>query len=163
LNSACEAAKALRSSMRFSGAYVVLIKVGSALELKTRRRTFEVGPGLYAYVGSARGRRSVAERVARHACKSGNPFWHVDYLLRGGGEVVGFFAIEGADERAVASLLAQAFRRVKGFGSSDDPRSGSHLFIIADSSLLAGLLVRSPGAGRVLAWLQREGSSSYSA
>lgn len=59
------------------------------VEAEARRRVtigalgrLELIPGLYAYVGSARGSGGLAARIAHHCRPAPSPHWHIDYLHR---------------------------------------------------------------------------------
>lgn len=101
--------------------YIVLFKCPDAV-VETRARRFRIAAGLYAYVGSCG--RSCWGRVGRHLERRGRKFWHVDYLPC---DPVAA-AVLHAEERELATIMAREFSYVKGFGSSDDEVSPSHLF-----------------------------------
>ncbi|MBC7263333.1 MAG: GIY-YIG nuclease family protein [Chloroflexi bacterium] len=63
------------------GTYVLILYLPKELSLIVGGLgTFDLEPGYYTYVGSARGPGGLAARIARHARK-GNPLrWHIDYL-----------------------------------------------------------------------------------
>jgi len=119
--------------------------------LRVRRRiVVEVGalgdiafePGLYIYVGSARG--GIEQRVRRHlrVSRGEGPHlhWHIDYLMREEAvEVEAVYAREGeGSECLVASALAEFGAPVEGFGSSDC-RCRSHLVKVENCNLPASL------------------------
>ncbi len=86
--------------------------------------------GLYLYVGSAKRGYS---RVRRHLSKEKKLRWHIDYLtIRSDVEVEKVYLVEVEEdvgENNIVSLLIKegAPVTIKGFGSSDDKFSQTHL------------------------------------
>ncbi|MEL9990680.1 MAG: DUF123 domain-containing protein [Thermoproteus sp.] len=104
--------------------YVVAFDCPDAV-VRTKARRFALRAGLYAYVGSCG--RSCAKRVARHLRRpAARRHWHVDYLPCG---AVAVFVTRLREAELALRLLAVA-DYVKGFGSSDDRRAPSHLFLV---------------------------------
>jgi len=105
----------------------VRLRVGSLGEVRLRR-------GLYAYVGSATGPGGLERRVRRHISKAKRLRWHIDYLTsRPECAVEGVVLVSSeAQEADIVWALerAGASHPVEGFGSSDDPRSRSHLLYL---------------------------------
>jgi Uri superfamily endonuclease len=104
---------------------VRLVKVVGALG----RVTFE--PGLYLYVGSARGPGGLAARLNHHLHSVAKPHWHLDHL-RGTAHPIIVWFLEGTERRECqwATRLARAPSLLSGpvgFGASDC-RCDSHLF-----------------------------------
>ncbi len=121
---------------RIAGAYVLHLRIGKSLRLKTGALgEVSLPAGRYLYVGSAR--RSISGRVSRHLrlaeSKTGKSHWHIDYLLLH--PAVELTRIEEkpcATECAVAEEIASrkgVSVPVPRFGSTDC-RSGckAHLF-----------------------------------
>ncbi len=104
------------------GAYLLVVELEGSLE------RWSLGPGLYAYVGSAWGPGGLLARVRRHLTKSfKRPKWHIDYLTSAGRPLVAFlFPGLTEDElyEAVSEVLEPA---AKGFGSTDT-KHYTHLF-----------------------------------
>jgi len=98
------------------------------VELEGFLERWDLGPGLYAYVGSARGPGGLMARVGRHLLKKfRRPKWHVDWLTSKGRPLAALLFPGLTEEelyRAASSLLKPA---AKGFGSSDT-KHYTHLF-----------------------------------
>ena len=113
--------------------YILVIKVGEQVELSIRGRVVWVEPGLYLYVGSAKGRGGALPRIMRHISRVKKKRWHIDYLtMERGVNILGFFLIQsirGDCESTLSRLLAMEYPYIPGFGSSDKPSDPSHLFI----------------------------------
>ena len=64
-----------------AGTYVVAYALRRRLRLTVGRLgRFEFGPGVYLYVGSARGPGGLRARLGHHWRSAARPHWHVDYL-----------------------------------------------------------------------------------
>jgi Uri superfamily endonuclease len=63
------------------GTYALVLKASSRRTIQVGRLgTLTVEPGIYIYVGSARGPGGLAARVARHCRTDKSLRWHIDYL-----------------------------------------------------------------------------------
>jgi Uri superfamily endonuclease len=94
---------------------------------------FDLIPGFYAYVGSAFGAGGLRARVGHHLMPTGEPHWHIDYLLQVACPVEIWCSIADRKlEHHWAELLEAAARfrvPIPRFGASDYHRSRrSHLF-----------------------------------
>jgi len=88
----------------------------------TGARRFDLGEGIYVYVGSCGA--SCVKRVLRHLERPQTKRWHVDYL-----NCAPLYAVvTKRSEEEVAACLSQLCPHVPGFGSTDDPANPSHLF-----------------------------------
>lgn len=112
------------------GAYVLTIRLGSALVLETTRSgkvTLEAG--CYAYCGNAHGPGGLRARLARHLRSEKRPHWHVDRLTVHAARLAAL-PVPGGDE---CELVARLTRRkefaiaLAGFGSTDCRNCESHL------------------------------------
>ncbi|MDT7888702.1 MAG: GIY-YIG nuclease family protein [Desulfurococcales archaeon] len=92
-----------------------------------------IDPGLYGYIGSARGYGGLRARVSRHIRRDKERWWHIDYITSlESCEIVFTLYIETSKdlEKELADILtfSQCWTGyIKGFGSSDK-RSYTHLF-----------------------------------
>jgi Uri superfamily endonuclease len=117
------------------GAYIIVIELGQALELKIPR--FEgqyLEPGIYAYCGSAYGPGGLEARVARHLKDHKAKHWHVDHL-REAGQVTFAGVKDGGSECDLVQQICQqpgASVPIDGFGSSDCSNCRAHLVLLAD-------------------------------
>lgn len=111
------------------------------VELEEGLERWGLGPGLYAYVGSAWGPGGLFARVRRHLTKGfSKPRWHVDYLTMKGKPLIAFL-FPGLTEEELYSVVAKVLRpAVKGFGSTDTKHL-THLFV-AEPRRLPELLSR---------------------
>lgn len=118
-----------------AGAYLILITISDSMLIQIGglgMNRFE--RGLYAYIGSARGRgaQSIEGRLRRHFQAWRKPFWHIDYLLNSK-RADCMTAISASSERSVEcslnkAVLNLALRAIPYFGSSDCRKGcGSHL------------------------------------
>lgn len=120
---------------REPGVYVIIVMVSKTIEISTRRgKRFTIPCGIYLYLGSARGGGGIRGRVLRHLRRSGDAFWHVDYLLRSPsakilGIMYGVYKDSRDHEAELALKLRKALPGIKGFGCSDKPRDYSHLYL----------------------------------
>ena len=126
------------------GAYLLVLELDGPLALTIAGRPGSLGPGLYAYCGSAYGPGGLGARLARHLGPDKRPHWHIDRLTAAG-RVLAAYAQPGGSECAlVAALRALPETRVPlpGFGSSDCRRCPAHLIEISKgiASPLAGLI-----------------------
>lgn len=112
------------------GAYVLWIDLDRPVTLAIPRLgSPTLGPGRYAYCGSAQGPGGIRARVARHLQPAKRTHWHVDRLTAAG-RVGSVMALPGGNECALlAILLARdgAAVPVEGFGSSDCRSCAAHL------------------------------------
>lgn len=89
-------------------------------------------PGLYVYVGSARGAGGLRSRIRRHLQRRKRKRWHIDYLTTHPSfraVAVCFGASSKQSEgRIVAELCANGLLPyIPRFGSADDPGATTHL------------------------------------
>jgi Uri superfamily endonuclease len=116
------------------GTYVLIARVSEVRRLEIRSLgAFDLVPGFYAYLGSALGSGGLRARVGHHLEATGDPHWHIDYLLRVAVPVeVWFTAADRRLERPWAELLERGpglRAPISRFGASDYHRSrASHLF-----------------------------------
>jgi Uri superfamily endonuclease len=115
------------------GAYVLLIELAAPLALDIPRRgAATLGPGRYAYAGSAYGPGGLKARIGRHLRPDKPRRWHVDRLTAAG-RVIGVRALPGAREcELVRDLLEVSGTSipVPGFGSSDCRSCPAHLVLL---------------------------------
>ncbi len=126
---------------RLPGVYVLLIRIGKPVTLVYGGRRVELPRACALYVGSARGPGGLEKRVERHWRRVKKTRWHIDVLTTQPYTVIEgvVFAVDDgalprdAETRA-ALCLEERLDHVPGFGSTDDRRAKSHLFIARDCS-----------------------------
>jgi Uri superfamily endonuclease len=96
---------------------------------------FAFEPGLYLYVGSARGPGGLAARLNHHLHSRARPHWHLDHLRETASPIAVWF-LEGSERRECiwATRLARSVclsSGPAGFGASDC-RCETHLFRTTD-------------------------------
>lgn len=134
------------------GTYTLILQAEAPTALIIGRLgTVLLAPGLYAYVGSARGPGGLRARVHRHLRSGKRLHWHVDYLTAAL-PVVHVIAA-AADARLECAWLQRllhlngASAPIPGFGSSDcRDRCPAHLVRLPDSvglDEIEGLLAQS--------------------
>jgi Uri superfamily endonuclease len=119
---------------RRSGLYVVLIEVARAAGVTIGRLgRFRFGPGIYAYVGSARS--GLDARVARHFRRRKPRRWHVDWLTSSPAcRPLAAVVLPDADLtecglNAAVGGIVKGTVPVRGFGASDCRAAcGAHLW-----------------------------------
>ncbi len=121
---------------KIPGTYMLFLKAAGRAEAGIGRMgVFIFEPGLYAYVGSARGPGGLYSRLRRYACGPGRRRWHIDFFLPCA-EINGAVLKEGLEhlECAWAAWAGEkAVSSMKGFGSSDC-RCRSHLFYLGEGT-----------------------------
>jgi len=121
------------------GLYVLIVELPESAVIKTRRRTFTLDPGFYAYVGSAM--NNLETRIARHLSGNKKRHWHIDFLLEKGSVKVVLSAV--TDKKAECFIAGElsALQAVAGFGCSDC-RCKSHLCYGKDLQKLISISIR---------------------
>lgn len=113
-----------------AGAYVLIVEIISPITVTLpQREQSTLAPGLYFYVGSARGPGGIRARLRRHFEKTKKLHWHIDRLTVRATHVAAL-AVEGGDECALGRALLDSGRyqiAMPGFGSSDCRTCDSHL------------------------------------
>lgn len=115
--------------------YILVLELQeeTSVDLRLGRRKLTLGPGVYLYVGSAKGACDVFCRVLRHLSPWKRLHWHIDQLTSNTRVLKhGFFIIKnnhGDCEAALSSILRRIFDYINGFGCSDKPGDVSHLYI----------------------------------
>jgi len=107
----------------------------------------KLAPGVYVYVGSARGPGGLYARIKRHASKEKRLRWHIDYITTFEGARI-ISAVFAGTEDDVETVLSEELARlgmvptVEGFGCSDKP-SKTHLLLCPyDESACVDLCVK---------------------
>ncbi|BES82251.1 hypothetical protein PABY_18180 [Pyrodictium abyssi] len=142
---------------REKGVYVLVFVLQEGYRgLVGRRLEARLGPGAYAYVGSAWGPGGLRARLCRHLYgRRGRMHWHIDYLAAAPGYralgAVAVLAPRGAEAfLAAAGYSSRLFEPVEPrLGGTDDPYGLGHLFrCLAGDCLVAaaGLASSVPGA-----------------
>jgi len=107
------------------GVYILIVELQAPAEIRTLRRTFILGSGFYAYVGSAMS--NLEARINRHLSYDKKRHWHIDFLLDTSRiRAVVSAQIDEQVECHIAGQLSQ-LRLVPGFGCSHC-HCRSHLF-----------------------------------
>ena len=131
-----------------TGSYALILELTHSLSLKVGRLgSFELSPGIFIYLGSARGPGGIRARLGRHWDARGRIRWHIDYLRRST-IVRGFGILLQLNERRTGFpmecrwsqqllSLPSASVPIPGFGASDC-RSGcpAHLFYFKHPDIL---------------------------
>lgn len=114
------------------GSYILLARLERDAEIRTKARSFSMGPGYYAYVGSAMG--GLEARIRRHMSSEKGMRWHIDYLLQRA-ELVEVFRLP-SDNKEECALSREVEKisdgSVKGFGCSDCSCK-SHLYYFREN------------------------------
>lgn len=114
---------------------MLVVSVNQDTLVSSRSRRWRLPRASYLYVGSAGGPGGLAARISRHLRRDKKPFWHIDYLTIN--NVVEVEAIVfstrsygvSVEARLSECLLSKGLKPIEGFGSSDDKRATSHLYM----------------------------------
>jgi len=111
------------------GAYLLLLRLDRPVDLPRRAAHWHIGPGLYAYAGSAYGPGGLRARIGRHLASAKRLHWHVDHLTVRAADISVLICPGVSECLFVERLLATGAFDIPypGFGSSDCRRCGSHL------------------------------------
>ncbi len=104
------------------GVYALLIELTESAQVRLGRRAAKLEPGLYVYIGSARGPGGLRARVERHARKEKKVRWHVDQLTTAASRILAVvYALSDARECVLTPHLEQLgfSHSIPGFGNSD--------------------------------------------
>lgn len=107
------------------GAYALVVQLENPVDFNGS----SLKPGLYVYLGSARGPGGLGARLKRHFRAEKKMHWHIDRLTTATDKIAAS-AIEGGDEcDLVATLLrhSEFELAVPGFGSTDCRVCQGHL------------------------------------
>ncbi len=112
------------------GAYVLAVRLRRPAPLGIPRfdgRTIK--PGLYLYLGSARGPGGMGARLKRHFRKDKALHWHIDHLTTRADHLEALAVADGHECDLQEALLARPELKLglQGFGSTDCQRCQSHL------------------------------------
>ena len=118
------------------GYYALILAVSKVLIIDTRGgKRFSLDPGLYVYVGSARGPGGLLARIKRHLRRNKRLFWHIDYLTTHESvRIVAVYSLVDMiephkDYESLLSVrLSELLKPIEGFGASDKPRDKTHLY-----------------------------------
>ncbi|ACM24098.1 GIY-YIG nuclease family protein [Thermotoga neapolitana] len=99
------------------GTYILLLKLEKSVTLKHGKKTSQLKPGYYAYVGSAMG--GFSKRIPRYFLGPQKKHWHIDHLLDHA-KIAGLVMFHGKRlEEKIAGVLSSYFEGIEGFGASD--------------------------------------------
>ncbi|MGC8987684.1 GIY-YIG nuclease family protein [Infirmifilum sp.] len=105
------------------GIYALIIKVQEPIHFMFKRENVCLKPGIYVYIGSARGPGGVKARVDRHRKPQKKIRWHIDNVTSSPhARVLGVvFASSPGPECVLTPILEDLgfTHPIKGFGSSD--------------------------------------------
>ncbi|PLJ78104.1 GIY-YIG nuclease family protein [Infirmifilum sp. SLHALR2] len=136
------------------GIYALVVEIESPSLIKLKGKDVSISPGIYVYVGSAKGPGGVRARVSRHVRKAKKVKWHIDLVTTlPQARVLGAFCAETVEPECVLvpPLESLGFEHVvKGFGSSDCTRGCTSHFlrwtksggvdgVLLEAFMLAGL------------------------
>ncbi len=117
------------------GCYIVVLEVSGEVPVEAKTIKVTVTRGVYVYIGSGGGPGGLRARILRHLKRRKRIWWHIDRLTASSSvRVVGAVYCEApecrsAGEASIAECLSgKGYIPVRRFGSTDDPRSESHLY-----------------------------------
>lgn len=113
--------------------YVLVIRVTEQTTVQLGSKIVIVEPGVYFYIGSSRKPCTVIARIARHFSKIKPVHWHVDQLTVSEktvvtGAILADFKAGDCELELSKTMELARLTYIEGFGSTDKPRSISHLF-----------------------------------
>lgn len=112
------------------GVYALVLLLEEPTLVEVRGRTWELRPGCYAYIGSARGFGGLRARIGRHAAAGKRVRWHVDKLTSGAAKLACAVYAEAVVRECALTPHLERFgfeHPIPGFGSSDCRSCRSHL------------------------------------
>ncbi|MGQ9856351.1 MAG: GIY-YIG nuclease family protein [Fervidobacterium sp.] len=96
----------------------MLVKINTRTELKVSKNSWNLMPGLYAYIGSAM--NNIEKRILRHLRKNKRKHWHIDYLTEVGEVICAvMFPSENRIEETISKMFSKRFELIPGFGATD--------------------------------------------
>ncbi len=111
------------------GSYILEFRIERALRIEVGKLgKFEMKPGWYYYVGSAR--NGLGARLRRHSLGPGKIHWHIDYITRILPPCRIWFVVsdQRLEDRLARVVGAKCRPAVIGFGCGDSPGSETHLY-----------------------------------
>lgn len=126
------------------GAYVLLIQLDERLDGAVAGREFTLGPGLYAYCGSARGPGGLKARIKRHRLRDKKVHWHIDQVTTRAPVIKIGVSLNLSECELLALLVKQrgCSLPIPGFGSSDCRDCPSHFVKVANEGVFDRLPLR---------------------
>lgn len=124
------------------GTYLILLSLERPVVISTGKKTWELVPGDYVYVGSAM--NSLTERVKRHLKLEKKCHWHIDYLREKATiKAALLLPSEIKFEEALSKYINGYAEPVPGFGATDCSND-SNLYRLEISELesLFGTIVK---------------------
>ncbi|MEM1631178.1 MAG: GIY-YIG nuclease family protein [Thermofilum sp.] len=104
-----------------SGVYALVLELQQELEVTIGRERGALPPGIYVYIGSARGPGGVRARVLRHLRREKKVKWHIDQLTAAA-RALGIVFAETRERECVLTPHLENIgfaHPLPGFGSSD--------------------------------------------
>ncbi|MCE4601896.1 MAG: GIY-YIG nuclease family protein [Desulfurococcales archaeon] len=122
--------------MGSTGYYILLLCIGEQLTVEYGGRRATLPQGLYAYIGSAL--NSLEARIRRHLTPVKKVRWHIDRLTTSPHasplQILACRTRARGLEPCIASkLAAKGYSGPPRFGSTDNPSSPTHLFMLSSS------------------------------
>jgi Uri superfamily endonuclease len=112
--------------------YILILELHEPCSVVVASRRVELKPGVYFYIGSARGPGGALARITRHLAREKKAWWHIDKLLACPKcRVHGVLLVKavGCDcEVEVSRALRHRLSGVAKFGCSDKRLDYSHLY-----------------------------------
>ncbi|MGC8983392.1 MAG: GIY-YIG nuclease family protein [Desulfurococcaceae archaeon] len=150
--------------------YVLVLRLSGVLRVEAGLVRAVLDPGVYFYIGSAKGPGGAWARVIRHLSKVKRARWHVDYLTASPlARVEGFLLVKSVCkdfEVEASNAFSRLMSYVPRFGSTDKQQSPSHLFKCGEETLeeclvLAGALLEQLGCVEDFLAVLCENSKAY--
>ncbi len=113
------------------GLYVLLVRCDGKTLRVGSLGLVKVPEGVLAYVGSAKGPGGLDARVRRHMRRGKKRRWHIDYLTEVCEVLEAWTLVTERDEGWLSDQLRRVAKPlIKGFGCSDRPQDGTHLYLV---------------------------------
>ena len=122
------------------GVYALILRAKRRVNTQVGRfGRVELGPGVYVYVGSAKGPGGLKARISRHLRSWKRLRWHIDYLLTAGLEVVAVAYLPSKSVTEcdlVSALLEEGFTApVRRLGATDCRRGCPAHFLASNAGI----------------------------
>jgi endonuclease-3 len=115
------------SNLNYPGTYVLKIY----LKENSKIKNWKLKKGFYFYIGSARMKNGLKNRISHHLKEKERLHWHIDYLTNNkNSQIKEIFISERFVEKEVAKEFLEILKYIKNFGNSDDKKNKSHLFYL---------------------------------
>jgi len=114
-------------NLNYSGTYILKIY----LKENSKIKDWKLKKGFYFYIGSAKMKNGLKNRISHHLKEKEKLHWHIDYLTNNkNSQIKEIFVSHKFVEKEVAKKFSEILKSIEKFGNSDDKDNKSHLFYL---------------------------------